>query len=338
MAPTLSNVAITPEIDEGEFATLSGDISDPDLENAFELIVDWGEGTSETISLAAGTTSFSVTHQYLDDALTLMASDIYTVTATLSRELGETNSHSTSVTVNNVAPTLTIDTDAVVINEGSSANKSISASDVPADTVSIDASLGTISINPVGGWIWSYFGDDDLAKEILKGLEPFETLGEPPFSAVLVPEGGQFLRSLVPLLPFFEVDPLKVQFLGTGLWYDPTLPGEPTLEGAWFAGPDPAKVEDFMARFEGLYGYRPPRIVTLSYDAISLVATLARIEFKKARFSGKTLQNANGFEGLDGIFRFRGDGTAERRFAILEIRKEGFFVVSPAPSSFQEIP
>lgn len=181
-------------------------------------------------------------------------------------------------------------------------------------------------------------GDDDLAKEILKGLEPFETLGEPPFSAVLVPEGGQFLRSLVPLLPFFEVDPLKVQFLGTGLWYDPTLPGEPTLEGAWFAGPDPAKVEDFMARFKGLYGYRPPRIVTLSYDAISLVATLARIEFKRARFSGKTLQNANGFEGLDGIFRFRGDGTSERRFAILEIRRQGFFVVSPAPSSFQDVP
>ena len=181
-------------------------------------------------------------------------------------------------------------------------------------------------------------GDDDLAKEILKGLEPFETLGEPPFSAVLVPEGGQFLRSFIPLLPFFEVDPLKVQFLGTGLWYDPTLPGEPSLEGAWFAGPDPAKVEDFMARFQGLYGYRPPRIATLSYDAVSLVAILARIEFKKARFSDKTLRDANGFSGLDGIFRFRSDGTSERGFAILEIRKEGFFVVSPAPSSFQEIP
>jgi len=181
-------------------------------------------------------------------------------------------------------------------------------------------------------------GDDDLAKEILKELEPLETLGEPPFSAVLVPEGGQFLRSLVPLLPFFEVDPLKVKFLGTGLWYDPTLPGEPSLEGAWFAGPDPEKVEAFMKRFEGLYGYRPPRITTLSYDAVALVASLSRIEFKKARFSRDTVENANGFLGLDGAFRFRPDGIAERAFSILEITDKGFIVVDPAPESFETRP
>lgn len=180
-------------------------------------------------------------------------------------------------------------------------------------------------------------GDDDFAKEILEQLKPIETLGEPSFDAIMVPESGQFLRSLIPLLPFFEVDPEKIQFLGTGLWYDPTLPGEPTLDGAWFAGPDPEVAEAYMSRFRSLYGYRPPRISTLSYDAISLVAVLSRIEMRRARFSDETLQNANGFSGIDGIFRFLPDGTVERGFAIVEIRKDGFHVISPVPESFRDM-
>lgn len=177
-------------------------------------------------------------------------------------------------------------------------------------------------------------GDDDFAEEILKNLETMETLGSPPFTSVIVPESGQFLRSLIPLLPFFEIDPVEVKFLGTGLWYDPTLAGEPTLEGAWFAGPDPEKVEGFMTRFQSLYGYRPLRIATLSFDAVSLVASLSRIEIRRARFSDRTLRNANGFSGIDGIFRFQADGTTERGFAILEIRKDGFHIVSPPPDHF----
>lgn len=175
---------------------------------------------------------------------------------------------------------------------------------------------------------------DDFADEILKKLEAFETIGELPFDAVLVPEGGQFLRSMVPLLPFYEVDPNEIKFLGTGLWHDPSLIGEPSLEGAWFAGADPVAVEDFMTRFQGFYGYRPPRIATLAYDAVGLIASLSRIEVRRNRFSDETLMNANGFRGVDGLFRFLPNGTTERGLAVLEITGEGFVVVSPAPESF----
>ena len=93
-------------------------------------------------------------------------------------------------------------------------------------------------------------------------------------------------------------------------------------------------VEDFMTRFQGFYGYRPPRIATLAYDAVGLVASLARIEVRRNRFSDETLMNANGFRGIDGIFRFLPNGTTERGLAVLEITEEGFVVVSPAPESF----
>ncbi len=175
---------------------------------------------------------------------------------------------------------------------------------------------------------------DDLANEILDDMETFETIGEVPFDAVLVPEGGQFLRSMIPLLPFYEVDPEKVKFLGTGLWHDPTLVGEPSLKGAWFAGADPKSVEGFMKRFQGFFGYRPSRIATLAYDAVGLVASLARIEVPRKRFADETIEDANGFSGVDGIFRFTRDGVTQRGFAVLEITEDGFKVIDPAPESF----
>lgn len=68
VAPTLSNVAITPNVNEGGFATLSGVIADPGSADSFMLMVNWGDGSAtEAIPLAAGTTNFSVAHQYRDN-------------------------------------------------------------------------------------------------------------------------------------------------------------------------------------------------------------------------------------------------------------------------------
>lgn len=83
-APELQNVSISSPIDENDTATLSGDIVDPGTADAFTLTVDWGDGTVETFDYAPGTTSFSETHQYLDDDPTATPSDTYNVSATLT--------------------------------------------------------------------------------------------------------------------------------------------------------------------------------------------------------------------------------------------------------------
>ena len=43
--PALSDVLLTPEINEGESATLSGTISDPGTQDTFTLEVDWADGS-----------------------------------------------------------------------------------------------------------------------------------------------------------------------------------------------------------------------------------------------------------------------------------------------------
>jgi uncharacterized delta-60 repeat protein len=76
--------------------------------------------------------------------------------------VGGAGTPSPVVTVANVNPTLGVDTTAVVLDEGQATSKAITTADVLADTVSVSASLGTITDLGNGNWTWSYNGTDDL--------------------------------------------------------------------------------------------------------------------------------------------------------------------------------
>ena len=154
--------------------------------------------------------------------------------------------------------------------------------------------------------------------------------------AVLLPDFGDRLLSIAPLLPYYDVDPAQVRFLGTALWEDPRVPREPALNGGWFAAPPPDARADFVKRYQQVYGQTPPRLATLAYDATALAAVLARGQ-NGPDFSAAAITNPNGFAGTDGIFRFRSDGTAERGLAVLQVQHDGFKVISPAPEDFREV-
>ncbi len=156
------------------------------------------------------------------------------------------------------------------------------------------------------------------------------------FDAVLLPEGGTNLRGLAPLLPYFDVDPRQVKFLGTGLWDDPTLGREPSLVGGWFAAPPPRARTAFSERFESAFGRKPPRIASLGYDSVGLAAALAGQLDATDRFSEAALTNPNGFTGVDGIFRFLPDGSTERGLAVIEVTANGFRVIDEAPNTFEQ--
>ena len=40
-------------------------------------------------------------------------------------------------------------------------------------------------------------------------LKLTETLGEIPYDAIFLPEGGLALRNLAPLLPYYDIDPKR---------------------------------------------------------------------------------------------------------------------------------
>ena len=175
--------------------------------------------------------------------------------------------------------------------------------------------------------------DDEVSREALRRLESLDTLGEVHFDSVLVPEGGVRLLTVVPLLPFYDVDATEVQLLGTAQWESAVAEREPSLFGGWFAAPPPEARSEFEARYRKIYGRQPPRIATLAYDAVALASALARAS-GEAGFDAGLLTNEGGFRGVDGLFRFSPDGTNERGLAVLEVTRNGLVTISSAPKSF----
>ena len=178
--------------------------------------------------------------------------------------------------------------------------------------------------------------DDEISKSALRRLENLQTLGDLPFEALLVADGGKRLLSVAALLPFYDIDPGTVQMLGTGQWDEPGIGKEPALIGGWYAAPPPFARAEFDKRYQEIYGNRPPRLVTMAYDAMALISVLARQEGGPL-FTTETLTNPNGFWGRDGVFRLTPSGTAERGLAVMQIGLDGNEIVSKAPESFQAL-
>ncbi len=177
---------------------------------------------------------------------------------------------------------------------------------------------------------------DEIARQTLRRLERLQTVGDLPFDALMVADGGKRLQSIAAHLPFYDVDPAKVRMLGTGQWDEPGIGAEPALVGGWFAAPPPDARADFVRQFLQVYGHKPPRLATLAYDATALAAVLARTD-GGPDFSAVALTAPSGFAGRDGIFRFLPDGAAERGLAVLRVLPRGFEVIGEAPETFQPV-
>jgi branched-chain amino acid transport system substrate-binding protein len=151
--------------------------------------------------------------------------------------------------------------------------------------------------------------------------------------AIFIPDGADAVPTVVQALIAGGIDTKRVQLLGTGLWEDAQIFSTPALEGAWYAGPDSTGFRNFSARYRARYGQDPVRTATLAYDAVALVAALIKTQGPK-RFSEETLTNPSGFTGIDGLFRFKQDGTSQRGLAVLKVSPTGGQVVSPPPKAF----
>jgi branched-chain amino acid transport system substrate-binding protein len=151
--------------------------------------------------------------------------------------------------------------------------------------------------------------------------------------SLFIPDGGDALPDIAQALVADGVNTKKIQLLGTGLWDDPRVFQTPALDGGWFAAPDGAGYRNFANRYAARFKQQPVRTATLAYDAVALIAALVKTQGQQ-RFSFEVLTNPSGFSGIDGLFRFRADGTNERGLAVLRATPSGPQVISPPPHSF----
>jgi len=152
--------------------------------------------------------------------------------------------------------------------------------------------------------------------------------------SIFIPDSPDAVPQTAQALAANGVDLKRVQLLGTGLWGDDTrIASEKLLDGGWYPSPEQTGFRNFSGRYRARYGQDPVRTATLAYDAVALVAALVKTQGMQ-RFSEQVLTNPSGFAGIDGVFRFRPEGTNERGLAVLRVTPSGGQVISPAPKSF----
>ncbi len=142
------------------------------------------------------------------------------------------------------------------------------------------------------------------------------------------------LPLLTQLLPEAGLSPASIQYMGLTRWDIPAqtlqLPG---VQGGWFAMPDPGLTQQFQTRYAQTYGGLPHPIGGIAYDGIAAIGALVKAGKSDALTSGALTQGA-GFQGVNGIFRLRADGTNERGLAVAAIRDKKVTIIDPAPTRF----
>ena len=151
--------------------------------------------------------------------------------------------------------------------------------------------------------------------------------------ALLIADDGDSVVATADALTAAGANLRNIQLLGTGLWDNPRVFASPALQGGLYAAPDPSGFRSFAGRYRAKYGGEPVRTSTLAYDAVALMAALARTQGAQ-RFAPETLTNPSGFAGIDGLFRFRSDGTNERGLAVMKVASGGGTPVAGSPKSF----
>ncbi|MGQ0484733.1 MAG: penicillin-binding protein activator [Hyphomicrobiales bacterium] len=168
--------------------------------------------------------------------------------------------------------------------------------------------------------------DDSIAESAAQIAPALQGQG----AALLLPESGEILAKIGTALSENGITPGNVKILGTGQWDDAATRNVPIAMGGWYAGVAPDLVARFDQKYAALHGAKPPRLASLAYDAATLAVNLAR----RGDFSTAAIAGAQGYQGANGLFRFRDSGLIERGLAILQMGPGGPDVIASAPTAF----
>lgn len=161
---------------------------------------------------------------------------------------------------------------------------------------------------------------------------------------ILIPESGKMLTKITALIKEYNKDERDYQLIGTGEWDNEESLKDPNLEGGWFGAPSHERFALFEKSYYQNYQKTPPRIASIVYDSVAAIAELVDQHNDReliirdfttysnpenAKFKG-----LNGFDGIDGNFRFLENGMVQRNLAVLEIQNGDFKTIDKPANKF----
>jgi len=126
------------------------------------------------------------------------------------------------------------------------------------------------------------------------------------------------------------VSPSAVQIVGSAEWQgDTTILATPGLAGAIYPAVDPAGLAAIRADYQARFGAAPHALATLAYTA-TILANVNTLSLANPPYGAALLTSPTGFNGRDGVFRFRSDGRSDYALAIMRVAPGGAVQVEGA--------
>ena len=162
--------------------------------------------------------------------------------------------------------------------------------------------------------------NSEKSKKEIKVLQRNDTYGDLQFDSLYIAvESFQQLSLLSSTLPYYDVDPKKIQYFGTSLWNKDAIIKEPGLNNSIFVSLEKDKAKIFNDLYQTLYNEVPHPIAIYGFDAVGIISSLnnQNLGIKK-----ENILTEMGFSGLTGMFKFNEDGVVERKLALYRIKNE----------------
>ena len=168
--------------------------------------------------------------------------------------------------------------------------------------------------------------DKESKKRLIK-LEKFQTTKDFDFTHIIIADYGLRLLQVAPLLPYYDIDPNVVRFVGTGAWDDEVFYDEPSLSGSIYPGIEISRRQQLNEDYLNLYEERLLRISTLPYDLVGLLDYLINNDHTTLTLYETLLETNIRFVGVDGNFYFL-NNRVERDLQVLQIKDGKADVIS----------
>ncbi len=176
------------------------------------------------------------------------------------------------------------------------------------------------------------FSQEGVASAVPRIRDSVENTGAD--SLFLTSNAAGALPILLQLLPEAGISPSATQYMGLARWDVPAqILSMPGAQGGYFTLPDTAAQSAFNSRYRAQFGQEPHPLAGLAFDGIAAIGALVR-QGRSDALSARALTQSSGFQGANGVFRLRPDGTNERGLAVATVRNNQVTILDPAPSGF----
>ena len=164
------------------------------------------------------------------------------------------------------------------------------------------------------------------SKKEIKRLKNLDTFGDLPFDSLFIGvESFKQLSMISSILPYYDVDPKKIQYLGNSVWNKDSIIKEPGLNNSLFTSLDRESTATFRQEYLEIFNQKPHPIASLAYDAVGMVISLSE---NKKPINVSSLTTKQGFRGINGTFKFYLNGNIERNPSIYRVKNEKLYKVS----------